>query len=164
MPAYKDVVDSSNSNFKVDNLDDTGEADVGLSQWCMRPESFAPVHMQMDELAHYYRKSSWNSSSVDFVRSRDNFIGPKPGFKCPQVGGIPQPDQVFNLYWSDRTLDHIITESNWYARATLPHKPNELPRTKGGLDWVDVNRVELRGWIGICILMGCKRLPSLRHY
>ena len=37
-------------------------------------------------------------------------------------------------------------------------------RTKGGSAWRDVDRNDIRGWLGICILMGCKRLLSVKHY
>jgi len=78
--------------------------------------------------------------------------------------GIPEVDRVFNMYWTLKTLNRIVIETNRYARMELPRKENEAPRTKGGLEWVDVDRVELKGWLGVCILMGCKRLPSLKHY
>lgn len=89
IPSFKDTLDSGDSDFDVDIVDEMAEHDDGLFEWCMRPQAFTPVHMDMDKLAQYYRKSSWNSSSVDFVRSRDNFSGPLPGLKCPQVAGTP---------------------------------------------------------------------------
>jgi hypothetical protein len=35
---------------------------------------------------------------------------------------------------------------------------------KGSSAWKDVDIPDIRGWIGICILMGCKKLPSVWHY
>ena len=64
---YCDTIESSDSDFEVDNLDGGEHPSPGLEQWCMSPESFTPVHMEVDQLAEYYRKESWNSSSVDFV-------------------------------------------------------------------------------------------------
>ena len=101
---------------------------------------------------------------MDFVRSRDNFTGPTPGLKSPMPNGIPLPHSVFDMYWTDAVVDRIVLETNRYARAVLPARDNELPRTKGGTSWKDVNRADIRGWLGICILMGCKRLPSVRQY
>jgi len=63
---------------------------------------------------------------------RDNFTGPSPCLKCTPIGGLPKPEQVFNLYWSEETLDQIVLETNRYARSPLPHKPNEEQCTKGG--------------------------------
>ena len=164
LPEYCDTIESSDSDFEVDNLNGGEHSSPGLEQWCMSPESFTPVHMEVDQLAAYYRKESWNSSSVDFVRSRDNFTGPTPGLRYPRPEGIPQPHMVFDLYWTDACVDRIVLETNRYARAVLPPVDNELPRTKGGPTWKDVNRSDIRGWLGICILMGCKRLPSVRQY
>ena len=164
LPDFGDTIESSDSDFDVDNLDEGEPRAPGLERWCMTPESFAPVHMDSDQLAEYYRKESWNSSSVDFVRTRDNFTGPTPGLKRRHAQGPPQPHTVFNLYWTDACLDRIVVETNRYARTPTMSVENEQPRTKGGPTWKDVTRSDIRGWLGICILMGCKRLPSVRQY
>jgi hypothetical protein len=98
LPEFCDTIESSNSDFDVDNLDETVNHQPGLEWWCMTPDSFTPVHMDSDQLADYYRKESWNSASVDFVRTRDNFTGPTPGLKSPIPEGIPLPHAVFDLY------------------------------------------------------------------
>ena len=118
----------------------------------------------MEQLAEYYKKSSWSSVSVDFVKSQDDFTGPTPGLRGLTVRGVPRPERVFNLYWCDDMVDKIVHETNRYARTGLPHPPPKIAQTKGGCNWKDVNRSEIRGWLGICILMGCKKLPSKRHY
>jgi hypothetical protein len=164
LPEFGDTIESSDSDFEVDNVDESEPHAPGLEQWCMSPESFTPVHMDNAQLAVHYRKESWNSGSVDFVRTRDNFTGPTPGLKSPAAEGVPMPHAVFDLYWTDDCVDRIVEETNRYARAELPPLHNEEPRTKGGRAWKDVNRTEIRGWLGICILMGCKRLPSIRQY
>ena len=73
LPDFGDTIESSDSEFDVDNIDEDEPRAPGLERWCMSPESFAPVHMDTEQLAEYYRLESWNSSSVDFVRTRDNF-------------------------------------------------------------------------------------------
>ena len=164
LPDFQDTIETSDSDFDVDNLDEGEPPAPGLESWCMSPESFTPVHMDCEQLAEYYRPTSWNSGSVDYVRSRDNFTGPTPGLKSTNTQGVPLPHAVFDLYWTDATIDRIALETNRYARAPLPQVENEVPRTKGGPTWKDVARSDIRGWLGICILMGCKRLPSVRQY
>ena len=164
LPDFGDTIESSNSDFDVDNLDEGEPLAPGLERWCMSPESFTPVHMDSEQLAEYYRKESWNSSSVDFVRTRDNFTGLTPGLKSRNTQGVPLPHTVFDLYWTNAYVDRISLETNRYVRAILPPVENEVPRTKGGPTWKDVNRSDIRGWLGICILMGCKRLPNVRQY
>lgn len=61
-------------------------------------------------------------------------------------------------------MDRIVSETNCYATSLVPCQENEVPQTKGGRRWRDVDRADIRGWLGICILMGCKRLPSVRQY
>jgi len=129
LPEWHDTIESSDSDFDVDNLDESDPLGTGLEGWCMRPESFTPVPMDSEQLANYYRKESWNSASVDFVRSRDNFTGPLPGLKSRGPGGIPLQHTVFEMYWTDAVVDRIVLETNRYARAVLPSLENEQPRT-----------------------------------
>ena len=159
---FRNTIESSNSDFDVDNLDESEPLAHGLERWCMSLELFTPMHMDSKHFAKYYRKESWNLSSVDFLRTRDNFTGPALGWKSPRPEGVPLPHAVFDLYWTDPCVDQIVVETSRYARGIMPLVENELPRTKGGRAWKDVNRVKIRGWLGICILMGCKRLPSVR--
>ena len=112
LPDFCDTLESSDSDFDVDNLDDSEPPAPGLERWCMSSESFTPVLMDTAQLAKFYRKESWNSASVDyFVRSRDNFTGPEPGLKSPTPRGIPQPHSVFDMYWTDAILDRIVLET-----------------------------------------------------
>ena len=164
LPEFEDTIESSESDFQVNGPDEAEPLEPGLEDWCMREESWAPVRLEPPELAHHYRKQSWNSASVGFVGSRDNFTGPIPGLKCGRPEGVPRPETVFELYWSDATVDRIVLETNRYARTFLPPRGDNPARTKGGSDWEDVDRNEIKGWLGICILMGCKRLPSIRQY
>lgn len=61
-------------------------------------------------------------------------------------------------------MARIVVETNRYARAVLPVSDGEQPRTRGGESWKDVDVADIRAWLGICILMGCKRLPCVRNY
>ena len=98
IPEFHDTLESGDSDFEEDDVDDPRGSKDGLDSWCMQPEAFTPVHLTMEQLAEYYRKSSWNSASVDFVKSRDDFTGPTPGLKGPTVCGVSRPKRVFNLY------------------------------------------------------------------
>ena len=130
----------------------------------MRPDAFRPTPLSMEQLEQYYRRASWSSASVDLVRSRDNFMGPTPGLKQTDPSKVPKPERVFNMYWSEETLERIVLETNRYARGGLRQRAGEQPRTRGGETWKDVDVADIRAWLGICILMGCKRLPCVRNY
>lgn len=62
----------------------------------------------------------------------------------------------------------MIIETNWYAARLLlkknPEDEDDVFVTKGGPNWERLTIIDLRGWLGICILMGVKKLPCRRHY
>ena len=64
---WQDTIESSDSDFDVNNLDESEPPCPGLERWCMSPKSFTLVPMDSAQLAEYYREESWNSASVDFV-------------------------------------------------------------------------------------------------
>ena len=45
-PDFGDTIESSDSDFDVDNLDETDTPAPGLERWCMSPAAFTPVHME----------------------------------------------------------------------------------------------------------------------
>lgn len=79
LPEFRDTIESEDSNFNVDIMDDNVPVAPRLYDWCMRPESFTPTHFDVEQLAQHYRNVSWNSAGVDFVTNRDNFTGPTLG-------------------------------------------------------------------------------------
>lgn len=98
MPEFKDTQESSDEDFDWDDTIEGDDGGGGFANWCMRPEAFTPTYLDMEQLAQYYRKASWSSASVDFVRSRDNFTGPTPGMKQRALLRSPKLERVFNLY------------------------------------------------------------------
>lgn len=117
-PEFEDMAESGGSDFdhQVDRDEEDFEEVTGLEEWCMSEEAFTPVRLSMPQLAMHYRRESWSSSRVDFIGSRDNFTGPPPGLKSKTNCPVPEPHRVFNLYWSDTTVDRIALETNRYAR------------------------------------------------
>lgn len=54
IPEYIDTVESSDDDFDIDIVDESMYSKEGLGDWCMTHESFAPVSMDMDQLAQHY--------------------------------------------------------------------------------------------------------------
>ena len=51
-PDFEDKVESAEGELDVDGDDEIEEnGKAGLEDWCMREESFTPVHMGMEQLA-----------------------------------------------------------------------------------------------------------------
>ena len=111
---FIDTVESEESDFASDVFDESIPPAPSLEECCMRPVAFTPPNPV--QLAQHYRRGTWNASTVDFVRSRDNFTGPQPGLKSLRPPRVPQPQRVFELYWFDACLDRIVEEMNMYTR------------------------------------------------
>ena len=161
MPEFEDVVDSSGDEGG-DYVPRRPLVSSDFEEWCHSTASFKPVRLDMEQLRAFYCAESWNSDRVSLLGSRDNFCGPPPGFRLPPKSALPKPEDVFELYWTEETLARIVLETNRYARELKGGTGDS--RTRGGLKWHDVCVAELRAWLGICILMGVKRLPCVRHY
>jgi hypothetical protein len=147
-PDYRDCVYTSDDEFDVDIVDDDGRASEDFLHWAMQPDAFKATPLGSEQLTQHYRKSSWNSDSIDFLGSRNNFTGPTPGFKNTNPDVVPRPKIVFDLYWHDEMLVKIVDETNEYAKIILPRKNpvdlNEVPQSKGGTSWEDITITELR--------------------
>jgi hypothetical protein len=158
---FHDYVDSD--AFSDVDLEEEGPIDDTLEfeEWMgfHSAESYRPGSLDGENLKRYYRPSSWNSEHVTLLGSRENFTGPRPGCTLPPISTVPIAWSYWDTYWDDLTLDHIVIESNRYATAVLPNG-----RTKGGPNFKEINIFELRTWLDILLLMGTKRLPSLRNY
>ena len=54
---FHDTLESGDSDFEEDDVNDLCGTEDGLDSWCMQPKAFAPVHLTMEQLASYYKKS-----------------------------------------------------------------------------------------------------------
>jgi len=95
-PNYRDMVDSLDSDFEVDLVDESTYSSAS-GQWCMDPNAFKPVGLDEDRLAHHYRKEAWSSASVGLLGTRDKFSGSQPGFKFSKPKIVLQFEDIFNL-------------------------------------------------------------------
>ena len=160
IPAFEDDL-GSDEDFPADYVPARPPQSRDFLEWCQSAGSFLPGHMELHQLQAWYRAESWNEDKVSLLGSRDNFCGPQPGYRRGGEG-VPGVTEVFDLYWTPETLRRIVVETNRYAREGSGIASDS--RTKGGPRWKDVTVSELRAWLGVCILMGVKRLPAVRHY
>jgi hypothetical protein len=89
-PDFNGCVESSYDDFNVDIVGSPTKSDNGFSHWCMQPEVFKAGPLDVDQLAMYYRRSSWTLDSVDFVGTRDTFTGPATSFKLSDHTRVPR--------------------------------------------------------------------------
>lgn len=178
-PTYMDAVgDESNDeaidpDWEADFVDWQGNSDSGNSDWVLSHLGFEPevvedsVLSQGDidfdslEFDHRYAPQHWEDLSTSLIPNRFPFIGPTPGpvrrQSCRPIG----VNTFFEPYWPVETLAEICNQTNRYARQPRYSNP---AKTNGGPNWSDVSVKELRCWLGICILMGLKKLPNTRLY
>lgn len=67
---------------------------------------------------------------------------------------------LFGRFWSNQTVTHICVDSNRYASEV--HRESRLPL--GGPHWWRLDKVELKAFIVVNLLMGIKQLPNHRSY
>jgi hypothetical protein len=68
---------------------------------------------------------------------------------------------LFEKFWSNILQRRIIRETNQYAFEVLEGTAN---KTRRDLGWIPLGLQEFRAYIGMCLLMGVKKLPSTRLY
>ncbi|KAK3724589.1 hypothetical protein QZH41_006354 [Actinostola sp. cb2023] len=86
-----------------------------------------------------------------------------PDFVLPSGMSIPLPAEpkevdIFSAFVGDDLLDLMVAETNHYARQRLSTLPRRLEK------FTEVTREEMRAYIGINIIMGMVRLPSIASY
>lgn len=63
----------------------------------------------------------------------------------------PTPATLFQLFWPDGLVEHIVYQTNLYAQ-------------QEGKPFVPVTKDEMKTFLGINLLMGIKKLPAYRDY
>lgn len=97
---------------------------------------------------------AWSSELTNIVV--DDFVSPT-GITFDIAENAERIDIFLELF-GDEILNKIVTESNCYARQKLAEHAEQ--RSK----YVDVTFPELKGYLGVCILMGINSLPCIADY
>lgn len=106
-------------------------------------------------------------TSVDahWTTNLQNYIYESLVFKGKSLGhtqdfrDCPSAIQLFQTFFSSRTMERICNKTNCYAAAI-----NNKGSLKGGRRWWNLRIQELHSWLEICILLGIKILPNLCAY
>ena len=73
-----------------------------------------------------------------------------------------QPVDFFSLFVTDELLDHIVHQTNIYAKESIARLPF-LPHSRAN-KWQDVTREELKSFFGLYFLTGLLWKPHLELY
>eukprot|EP00731_Ephydatia_muelleri_P017412 Em0010g510a len=155
MPGSDDEFGSEGSGDEL--LDDMGEEDVHTtSEVCAGEEG--EQNGSEDEFHHqnYFDDMGLKCTSkvviLVYTNSRTPFSNPVgPTFTVGEDAG-----EIFNHFFTDSLIDHIVIQTNKYAQETM--EPTKF------LKWKSVTTEELRAYFGFMILMGLVRMPELEDY
>jgi hypothetical protein len=116
-----------------------------------------------------YRDFEWGHSSPTLTSDRTSFTGPWPDPTQRFRRNRPSARHFFDLFWDDSTVNDLVRETNRYARqqCTMENDPRRRGRpagSNGGPKWTPTDRVEMRAFLGVVILMGLKTSPTIRDY
>jgi hypothetical protein len=113
-----------------------------------------------DPLLARFGPHTWKQNIFSYKNSPLEFTGPEPGCTHP-YGRVPSLLGLFDKFWSPKLQRRIVRETNFYASEVIDEKGW---KTRGGLDWTPLCLEEFRAYLGICLYMGIKKLPSTRLY
>ena len=74
------------------------------------------------------------------------------------VGHDPKANNFFTFMFGEDLFEKIFMETNRYARQKLADNEQHLDR------WRDVNKDEMKAYLGICVIMGINNLPKIADY
>ena len=99
-------------------------------------------------------EAQWTEQLTDF-QVPDFQMTTGINFPLPAV---PQEIDFFSAFIGDDFWDHLVAETNLYARQKLTTFPRRLAK------FTEVSRMEMKAYFGIMIIMGMVRLPSIADY
>ena len=73
-----------------------------------------------------------------------------------ELGNEAREIDVFKMFFNDEVLNVIVRETNRYARQKLAGQALDK--------WQDVTLVEIRAFLGVCVVMGVNPLPYTADY
>jgi hypothetical protein len=107
-----------------------------------------------------YADKNWHNQTLKLLDDRPSFCGPPPG-PTEEMGHEPiECFHLFERFWDETMMRHIVAECNRYAMTTT-RKTNKL---KCGPRWEPITLKDFRAFLGIVLLMGIKDLPCIRDY
>lgn len=126
-----------------------------------------PAYVGTRVIRDDYSDTLWNSAHRTFDVHVVEFFGLRSG---PTIRHTRPPSRssLYGQFWSHKVLRQICRETNWYA-SLIPHLPSKRRRCsfgdiRGGKRWFPLTVPELKAYMGINIMMGVCKQPSMRSY
>ena len=74
-----------------------------------------------------------------------------------------QPADFYKLYLTDDLVQKMVDETNLYAQQYMQANPN-LPPHSRARQWSPVQKTDMEHFLGLCLLMGPVKKPSINYY
>ena len=99
---------------------------------------------------------------VDIEEDIEQFdFNQKTGLKV-NVGNNPKPFNIFSIFCDDAVLSHVMCKTNLYAKFRFNEA--DVTRRSKVRNWTDLTVVELRTFLGVCLLFGQIKKPTMYNY
>ena len=112
------------------------------------------TRVRQDELV-----SDWQPAA-DEPPNNISFLG-SAGVKCDTEGF--RPVNYMELFFNEDLISHLVIQTNLYATQYIDSHPN-LPQFSRVRQWVPVDAEEIKKFLGLVLLMGIVKLPSIELY
>ena len=106
----------------------------------------------------------WNEVQLGDGFRPQNFPFQGVGTVNARLPQNPTPLDYFNLYFTNRIIDHILTETNRYADQYIRQQGDNMRPHSLVHQWVATDRDEKRAFLGLMVLMGVVYKPRLTMY
>lgn len=153
---------------------DSGLLDDGFSDWALDKAETLPS--LLGELGIYnadyqreflsaefedrYSDAQGHSKHYSLLGDRSQFRGPTrgPNVEWSRNANVEPIVFFLLLFWTSDVIARVVVETNNYARKRDP----DTGICKGGRWWQPLRVPEFKTFLGICVLVGVKKPPSLR--
>lgn len=107
-------------------------------------------------------ENAWEETVSEYF---DNISNPEktPGPKA-DFGKYDKECDYFFEFFDDHILDHIVKNTNLYAKQERPDFRSLPSGVKKNNNWTDITISEMKAYFGSLILMGIHQLPHLANY
>ena len=105
----------------------------------------------------------WTEGSID-PQFPDFQPKADPGPKVSLRKQDPRPLDFFKLFIPVTLVQHIVTETNRYAKAFLDRKKETLRPNSRFRKWKDTTENEMWAFFGVIIAMSIVRVPNIQDY
>ena len=125
-----------------------------------------PVQQRQDTGRQAQQRNGWHWNRIyprgAFAPQQIRYTGEEKILQ--QIPRNPTVEDFFRLYITEDIIDHVVTQTNLYARQYLEKERNNLRPHSLAHQWTPTDRAEILTFLAVLILMGIFHKPRLTMY